>query len=80
MSPALCGPISSLVRTSSFLCSIACDGWASSPFRGRCYLSYSDLATDRIATRFSADGGLTWSAAVFSPDNAGRTEGVANPS
>ena len=51
---------------------IACDNWASSPYRGHCYLSYSDIAADRIATRVSSDGGLTWSSGVFAPNNAGR--------
>ncbi len=51
---------------------IACDNWASSPYRGHCYLSYSDIAADRIATRVSTDGGLTWSGGVFAPNNAGR--------
>jgi hypothetical protein len=40
---------------------IACDNWAASPFRGRCYLSYLDGSTNEIATRSSLDGGLTWS-------------------
>jgi len=51
---------------------IACDNGASSPFRGRCYLSYSDLEHLRLATQTSADGGRTWSQPVASPDNAGR--------
>jgi RTX calcium-binding nonapeptide repeat (4 copies) len=51
---------------------IACDNWSSSPYRGHCYLSYSDITADRIATRVSTDGGLTWSAGVFAPNNAGR--------
>jgi hypothetical protein len=50
----------------------ACDNWTSSPFRGRCYLAYSDFRTNRISIQTSADGGLTWSAPVASPDNAGR--------
>ncbi len=50
----------------------ACDNWASSPFRGRCYLTYSDFRTNRISVQTSADGGLTWSAPVASPDSAGR--------
>jgi hypothetical protein len=41
---------------------IACDNWPSSPFRGRCYLSYLDAAARQIVTRFSVDAGLTWSA------------------
>jgi RTX calcium-binding nonapeptide repeat (4 copies) len=43
---------------------IACDNWPSSPFRGSCYLSFTDLTSDprRLATQVSRDGGLTWSA------------------
>jgi BNR repeat-like domain len=51
---------------------IACDNGASSPFRGHCYLSYSDIAGLRLATQTSSDGGRTWSLPVGSPDNAGR--------
>jgi hypothetical protein len=51
---------------------IACDNGATSPFRGRCYLSYSDIENVRLATQTSFDGGKTWSAPVASPDNAGR--------
>ena len=51
---------------------IACDNGASSPFRGRCYLSYSDIENMRLATQTSTDGGRTWSQPVGSPDNAGR--------
>jgi hypothetical protein len=40
---------------------IACDNGLSSPFRGRCYLSYFDIPSGEIRTTFSADGGLTWS-------------------
>jgi hypothetical protein len=45
---------------------IACDNWPASPFRGSCYLSYTDLASSprRLVTQVSRDGGLTWSAAV----------------
>jgi hypothetical protein len=45
---------------------IACDNWPASPFRGSCYLSYTDLVSSprRLATQVSRDGGLTWSAAV----------------
>ena len=46
---------------------LACDNWPSSPFRGRCYLSYLDVASNRIATRASTDGGLTWSAPAPTP-------------
>jgi hemolysin type calcium-binding protein len=43
---------------------IACDNWPSSPFRGSCYLSYTDLTLKprRLATQVSRDGGLSWSA------------------
>ena len=50
----------------------ACDNWTTSPFRGRCYLAYSDFRTNRISVQTSADGGLTWSAPVAAPDSAGR--------
>jgi Ca2+-binding RTX toxin-like protein len=43
---------------------ITCDNWASSPFRGRCYVTYLDFARSSISTRRSNDGGLTWSAPV----------------
>lgn len=43
---------------------IACDNWASSRFRGRCYITYLDFASGAISTRRSLDGGLTWSAPV----------------
>jgi len=44
---------------------IVCDNGTASPFRGRCYLAYTDsLRNDRIAVVTSADGGLTWSAPV----------------
>jgi RTX calcium-binding nonapeptide repeat (4 copies) len=50
---------------------LVCDNGVASPFRGRCYLSYSDLSTERISTRFSTDGGVTWSAPVPGPNDAG---------
>jgi len=43
---------------------VACDNWPASPYRGRCYLSYFALGSGRIETRWSADGGSTWSDAV----------------
>jgi hypothetical protein len=57
---------------------IACDNSPSSPFRGRCYLSYSDIANLRLATQSSKDGGLGWSQPVASPDDAGR-RGIQGP-
>jgi BNR/Asp-box repeat len=50
----------------------ACDNWTSSPFRGRCYLAYSDFRSDRISIQTSTDGGATWSAPIGAPDDAGR--------
>jgi BNR repeat-like domain/RTX calcium-binding nonapeptide repeat (4 copies) len=46
---------------------LACDNWPSSRFRGQCYLSYLDAASNRIAMRTSSDGGLTWSAPTSTP-------------
>ena len=40
---------------------LACDNWATSPFRGRCYLAYVDTTTFQLGLRWSGDGGLTWS-------------------
>ena len=50
---------------------IACDNWSSSPFRGRCYLSYDDLISNQIETNFSTDGGVTWQGPTDFP-GAGR--------
>jgi hypothetical protein len=43
---------------------LVCDNGARSAFRGRCYLSYLDLGTGTIDTRFSEDAGLTWSSPI----------------
>jgi hypothetical protein len=51
---------------------IACDDWASSPFRGHCYLSYDDLESAEIETQVSTDGGLTWGAPAHAPGFPGR--------
>lgn len=40
---------------------VACDNFARSRFYGRCYVSYLDTVTREIRTRFSTDGGATWS-------------------
>lgn len=40
---------------------VTCDNGATSPFRGRCYISYFHVSTGEIRTTFSDDGGLTWS-------------------
>ena len=36
---------------------IACDNGATSPFRGHCYLSYSDIERVQLVTQTSVDGG-----------------------
>ncbi|HXG75796.1 MAG TPA: hypothetical protein VNJ53_04430 [Gaiellaceae bacterium] len=44
---------------------LACDNGGASPFRGRCYLVYTDaLENDALGVKVSADGGLTWSPPV----------------
>ena len=43
---------------------VACDNFQRSRFYGRCYLSYLDVITREIRTRFSTDGGATWSEPV----------------
>ena len=57
---------------------IACDNGASSPWRGHCYVSYSDLERVQLVTQTSVDGGKTWSPAVAAPDGAGR-RGIEGP-
>lgn len=43
---------------------ISCDNWATSPYRGNCYLAFLDGAMDAIVMRTSKDGGQTWSRSV----------------
>jgi hypothetical protein len=51
---------------------LACDNGSQSPFRGRCYMAYSDLNEEQLAVQRSSDGGVTWSQPVFPPGQAGR--------
>jgi len=46
---------------------LTCDNGATSPFRGRCYVAYTDFAQPgvNIGVQSSDDGGLTWSAPAF---------------
>jgi hypothetical protein len=52
---------------------LTCDNGPASPFRGRCYLAYTDFAHDpdpqhqgsHIAVQSSTDGGTTWSQPVL---------------
>ena len=39
---------------------IACDNGVSSPFRGRCYVLYTDDAQHQMSIQTSDDGGATW--------------------
>jgi hypothetical protein len=57
---------------------IACDNGVSSPFRGHCYLSYSDFDRVELVTQTSVDGGRTWSLPVSAPDGSGR-RGMLGP-
>jgi len=43
---------------------VACDNGATSPFKGRCYLEYTDDQKNITVSQYSTDGGLTWSPAV----------------
>jgi hypothetical protein len=43
---------------------IACDNGAASPFRGRCYMEYTDDVKNIVVSQSSDDGGVTWSAPV----------------
>ena len=51
---------------------ITCDNGVASPFRGRCYLAYSDFAHGgtQVGVQSSTDGGVTWSAPVLMPVDA----------
>src|SRR5215216_1350424 len=51
---------------------MVCDNGPLSPYRGNCYAAYSDFRTLQMSFQTSRDGGLTWSAPVGAPDNAGR--------
>jgi len=51
---------------------ITCDNTPASPFYGHCYIEWDDFSQgDRIWMSTSADGGLTWSAAVNTTGTAG---------
>ena len=46
---------------------LACDGGRASPFRGRCYLAYTDVHRRAVALRRSDDGGRSWSEPAYGP-------------
>jgi hypothetical protein len=43
---------------------LACDNGPASPFRGRCYVEYTDDDKNITVSQFSTDGGATWSPPV----------------
>ncbi len=58
---------------------IACDNGATSPFRGRCYLEYTDDDKNITVSQFSTDGGQTWSPAVRAGPFLVGTQPVTEP-
>jgi len=58
---------------------IACDNGAASPFRGRCYLEYSDDGKNTTSSQYSTDGGLTWSPPVVAGAILVGTQPVVQP-
>ena len=58
---------------------IACDNGASSPFRGRCYLEYTDDQKNTTVSQFSTDGGATWSPPVRAGSILVGTQPVIRP-
>jgi hypothetical protein len=58
---------------------ITCDNNAGSPFRGRCYLAYSDDDKNITASQSSDDGGVTWSAEVSAGSTLIGTQPVVQP-
>jgi hypothetical protein len=50
---------------------IGCDNGSTSPFRGSCYVVYSDFVGNRLAVQVSRDGGLTWGAGISASADAG---------
>jgi BNR repeat-like domain/RTX calcium-binding nonapeptide repeat (4 copies) len=58
---------------------LACDNGASSPFRGRCYLEYSDDQANTTVSQYSTDGGATWSTPVRAGSILVGTQPVIQP-
>jgi hypothetical protein len=58
---------------------VVCDNGASSPFRGRCYLEYTDDQRNITVSQFSTDGGATWSPAVRAGSILVGTQPVIQP-
>jgi hypothetical protein len=58
---------------------IVCDNGAASPFKGRCYVEYTDDQKSITVSQFSTDGGLTWSAPVRASSMLVGTQPVVLP-
>jgi hypothetical protein len=58
---------------------ITCDNGAASPFKGRCYLEYTDDQRSQTVSQFSTDGGLTWSTPVRAGQALVGTQPVVRP-
>jgi len=66
---------------------LTCDNGVASPFRGRCYLAYTDLAHDldprrrgnNIGMQTSTDGGVSWSVPVLLPVDADQVSPAVQP-
>jgi hypothetical protein len=61
---------------------ITCDSQPTSPFFGRCYLAYTDIAHAggaNLGIQSSTDGGLTWSAPVLLPVDADSVSPAVQP-
>src|SRR5262249_3677254 len=58
---------------------ITCDNGATSPYRGRCYLAYSDDDKNITVSQFSNDGGATWSSPVRAGPVLVGTQPVVRP-
>jgi hypothetical protein len=59
---------------------IACDNGATSPFKGRCYLEYTDDELSTTVSQFSNDGGATWSPPLHATSILVGTQPVILPS
>ncbi len=58
---------------------VSCDNGAASPFKGRCYLEYTDDQRSQTVSQFSTDGGLTWSTPVRAGSILVGTQPVIRP-
>ena len=58
---------------------VTCDNGAASPFKGRCYLEYTDDQKGQTVSQFSNDGGATWSTPVRAGSILVGTQPVVRP-